>query len=89
MRDKVGEYSGTNLKLISAVVPSFRKRVNLKAVAGKGRSRYEWVSYLYVELLSKFMRLKAAGVKFSLALIGQLSRTVMNDAPLYNFIFID
>ena len=34
MRDKVGEYGGTNPKSISAVVPSARKRVNLKSVAG-------------------------------------------------------
>ena len=43
----------------------------------------------YVELLSEFMRLKAAGVKFSPALIGQLARNVINDAPLYNSNFID
>ena len=88
-RDKVGEYGGTNPKSISAVVPSVRKRVNLKAVAGRGRRHSEWVSYLYVELLSEFMRLNAAGVKFSPALCGQLARTVMNDAPLYNSNFID
>ena len=35
------------------------------------------------------MRLKAAGAKFSPALIGQLARNVMNDAPLYNSKFID
>ena len=72
MRDKVGEYGGTNPKSISAAVPSVRKWVNLKAVAGRGRRRSEWVSYLYVELLSKFMRLMAAGVKFYPALIGQV-----------------
>ena len=88
MRDKVGEYSGTNPKSISAVVPSVRKRFNLEDVAGRGRRQSEWVSYLYVEFLSEFMRLKAAGVKFSPALIGQLARTVMNDAPLYNSNFI-
>ena len=42
-----------------------------------------------VELLPKFMRLKAAGVKLYPALIGQLARTVINDAPLYNSNFID
>ena len=73
MRNKVGEYGGTNPNPISAVVPSVRKRVTLKAVAGRGRRRSEWVSYMYVELLSEFMRLKAAGVKFSPALIGQLA----------------
>ena len=83
MRDKVGEYGGTNPKSISAVVPSVRKRVNLKAVAGRGRRQSEWISYLYVELLSEFVRLKAAGVSLSPSLIGQLARTVMNDAPLY------
>ena len=76
MRDKVGEYGGTNPKSISAVVPSVRKRVNLKAVAGRGRRHSEWVSYLYVELLSEFMRLKAAGVKFFPALIGQFARSL-------------
>ena len=89
MRDIVGEYGGTNPNSIPAVVPSARKRVKLKAVAGRGRRRSEWVSYLYVELLSKFMWLKAAGVKFSPDLIGQLARTFMNDAPLYNSSFID
>ena len=88
MRDKAGEYGGTNPKSISAVVPSVRKRVNLRAVVGRGRCQSEWVSYLYVELLSEFMRLKAAGVKFTPSLIGQLARTVMNDAPLYNSNFI-
>ena len=89
MRDKAGEYGGKNPKSISAVVPSVRKRFNLEEVAGRGRRQSEWVSYLYVELLSEFMRLNAAGVKFSPALCGQLARTVMNDAPLYNPNFID
>ena len=89
IRDKVGEYGNINRKSISSVVSSVRKRVNLKAVAGRARRRTEWVTYLYVELLSEFMRLKAAGVKFSPTLIGQLARTVMNDAPLYNSNFID
>ena len=64
MRDKGGEYGSTNPKSISAV----QKRVNLKAVAGRGRRQSECISYLYVELLSELMRLKAAGVKFSPAL---------------------
>ena len=89
MRDKVGEYGGTNPKSVSAVVPSVRRRVSLNAVAGRGRRRSEWVSYLFVELLSEFMRLKDAGVKSSPSLIGQLARTVMNDARLYNSNFID
>ena len=89
MHGKVGEYGGTNRKSISADVQSVRKRVNLKAVTGRGRRRSEWVTYVHVELLSKLMRLKAAGVKFSPALIGQLSRTVMKDAPIYNTNFID
>ena len=89
MRDKVGEYGITKIKSISAVVPSVRKRVNLKAVAGRGRRRSECVSYLCVELLSEFMRLKAAGVKLSPVLIGTLSRTVMKYALLYNSNFID
>ena len=88
-RDKAGEYGGTNPKSISAVVPSVRNRVKLKAVAGRGRRQSEWVPYLYVELLSEFMRLKAAGVKISPTLIGQNAHTVMNDAPLYNSNFID
>ena len=70
-------------------MPSVRKRVNLKSVAGWGRRQSEWVISLYVELLSEFMRLKAAGVKFSQALIGQLARTVTKDAPVYNYNFID
>ena len=89
MRDKVGEYGGTNPKSISAVVPSVRKRVNLRAVVGRGRCQSEWVSYLYVELLSKFMRLKAAGVKFSPTLIGQLARTVMYECAMIQFNSID
>ena len=89
MHDKVGEYGGANLKSISVVVPSVRKRVNLKAVAGKGRRRFEWVSYLYVKLLFECMRLKAAEVRFLPALIGQIGCTVMNDAPLYYSNFID
>ena len=35
------------------------------------------------------MRLKAAGLESSPALIDQLDRTVMNDEPLYNSNFID
>ena len=89
IRDKVGKYGDINRKSISSVVSSVRKRVNLKAVSGRRRRRTEWVTYLYVELMSEFMRLKAAGVKFSPALIGQLARTVMNDAPLYSSNFID
>ena len=89
MQIRIGGYGGTNPKSISAVVPSVRKGVNLKAVAGRVRRQSEWVSYLYVELLSEFMWLKAAGVNLSPALIGQLARSVMNDAPLYNSKFID
>ena len=89
MRDKVSEYGGTNPKSIPAVVTSVWKSFNIKAVAGRGRRWSDWVSYLYAQLLSRFMRLKAAEVKFSPVLIGLLACTVMNDAPLYSSNFID
>ena len=61
----------------------FERGSTLRLLLAEDGAKSEWVSYLYVELLSKFMRLKAAGVSLSPSLIGQLARTVMNDAPLY------
>ena len=89
MRDILGEYGDSNSKSILAVVPSVRKRVHPYTVAGRGRRQSEWVSYLYVKLMSKFMQLRAAGFGFSPALIGHMARTVMIDTPLHNSNFID
>ena len=76
-------------KSISSLCPGKRKRVMLKAISGRGRRRADWVTYLYAELESEFRRLKAAGVKFSPALLGQLARSIVDDAPVFNSDYID
>lgn len=46
-----------------------RKRANLKAMAGQGRERAEWVESLYIDLRSDFEWLRAAGVKFDTSML--------------------
>ncbi|ETV85061.1 hypothetical protein H257_02938 [Aphanomyces astaci] len=66
---------------IDPVIASGPKRLNVKAASGRGRRRADWVTYVYAELLSEFHRLKSAGVKFSPALLVQLARMVVDNAP--------
>ncbi|KAF0767390.1 hypothetical protein AaE_002854, partial [Aphanomyces astaci] len=89
MRAEVGKYAASTQKSMSAVIASGRKRLNVKAAPGRGRRRADWVTYVYAELLSEFHRLKSAGVKFSPALLVQLARMVVDNAPVYNSTFQD
>ncbi|KAL0251927.1 hypothetical protein GEMRC1_001139 [Eukaryota sp. GEM-RC1] len=67
-----------------------RKKVHLKAVAGRGRKQEEWVIWLYEELVAKFSRLASAGVKFSTSLLLILARDVLekSEHDTFNIDFI-
>lgn len=62
---------------ISASVQNGVRRVNFKAVSGRGRKRSAWVTALYPELLSEFERLRAASVKLSPALLGCVAKALI------------
>jgi hypothetical protein len=52
---------------------------------GHGPKRSQWVVWLYFELLSKFQRLKSAGVKFSSKLLQNLACDILaNSNSIYH-----
>lgn len=56
------------------------RRVNFKAVKGRGRKRAEWVNDLYRDLLSEFERVKALGVKTSPSLLRSMALALIEKA---------
>jgi hypothetical protein len=60
-------------------------RVNLKAVAGRGRKTSQWVVHVYGELIEEVYRLRKTGLKFSTALLGTLVRDIIkSDRGAFN-----
>lgn len=57
-----------------------RKRGNLKALAGRGRKRAEWVTALYEDLRADFERLRSAGVKFDSSILRMHALRMIVDA---------
>ena len=62
---------------MSTVTWSGRRKVTIKAVAGRGRRHIQWVETLYDILLGEFSRYKATGVKFSAALLAIIARDII------------
>jgi hypothetical protein len=57
-----------------------RKRVQMKAVTGRGPKRQAWVEWLHMKLLEEFRRLKAARVKFSPKLLLAMARGILQSS---------
>jgi hypothetical protein len=53
-----------------------RKRILTKARPGRGTKRYEWVIWLYPNLLAAFEHFKRAAVKFSAKLLCELALSI-------------
>ena len=62
---------------MSTVTGSVRRQVTIKAFAGRGRRRAQWVETLYDILLPEFSRFQATGVKFSRALLAIIVRDII------------
>ena len=52
-------------------------RVNLKALAGRGRKQSDWVVHVHAVLMDEFLRLQKTRLKFSNALLGSLARDII------------
>lgn len=67
-----------------------RRRVSSKVIAGRGRPRSAWVTWLYPLLLDEFDRLRKLGVKFEPALLQQLAKQILRDSSApYTFKSVD
>jgi hypothetical protein len=56
----------------------------MKAAPGRGAKRYEWVMWLYPQLLVAFDLFRKTGVKFSSKLLIELALSVLLD-PTSNY----
>ncbi|ETO82009.1 hypothetical protein F444_03758 [Phytophthora nicotianae P1976] len=67
----------------SLSLPSLRsdgtKRVNSKALSGRGRPRSKWVLWIYPLLLSEIDRLRKVGLKFDASLLRQVAKRILHD----------
>ncbi|KAE8966517.1 hypothetical protein PR001_g28382 [Phytophthora rubi] len=71
-RDQLAQPSRGSVGL-SGLRDTGRKRVNRKALTGRGRRRSPWVNWIYPKLLSEFDRLRKLGLKFDSSLLRQVA----------------
>ena len=66
-----------------------RKQLRVKALEGKGGKLGEHWEWLYPQLKTEFRRLRLAGAKFSLALLTDTTRVMIqdNDHEIFNNTF--
>lgn len=56
------------------------RRVNFKAVSGRGRRRTEWVNDLYADTFCEFERVKATGAKVTPSVLRSIALALVDGA---------
>lgn len=57
------------------------RRVNFKAVSGRGRKRAKWVAEIHNELLREYERVKSCGMKLSVSVLRTMALAIIQSAP--------
>ena len=67
-----------------------RKRLEMKALPGRGRKRDAWNDWLHGELIDEFHRLRKAGLKFSMSTLATVARYILehSEHTIYSRNFI-
>lgn len=69
--------SGTNKAISSVCQRGPCRRLEKKAMDGRGRKRQTWVTWLYAELVVEFDRLRKAGLKYRPMALRIVAKTIL------------